>query len=54
MSEFKKGSIIDNLLRLGPLIILYISVLNEIDLNYLSVLREDFPVWSHRKIVVKK
>ena len=29
-------------------------VLAEIDLNYLSVLREDFPVWSHRKISVKK
>ena len=28
-------------------------VLAEIDLNYLSVLREDFPVWSHRKISVK-
>ena len=29
-------------------------VLAEIDLNYLSVLREDFPVWSHRKIAVNK
>ena len=26
----------------------------EIDLNYLAVLREDFPVWSHRKIILSK
>ena len=54
MSEFKKGSIIDNLLRLGPLIILYISVLNEIDLNYLKIFSLNFPFilifyWSLRK-----
>jgi len=54
MSEFKTGSIINNLLRLGPLIILYISVLNEIDLNYLKIFSLNFPFiliyyWSLRK-----
>ena len=54
MSEFKKGSIINNLLRLGPLIILYISVLNEIDLNYLKIFSLNFPFiliyyWSLRR-----
>ena len=54
MSEFKKGSIINNLLRLGPLILLYISVLNEIDLNYLKIFSLNFPFiliyyWSLRK-----
>ena len=54
MNEFKKGSIINNLLRLGPLIILYISVLNEIDLNYLTIFSLNFPFiliyyWSLRK-----
>ena len=54
MSEFKKRSIINNLLRLGPLIILYISVLNEIDLNYLKIFSLNFPFiliyyWSLRK-----
>ena len=54
MSEFKKGSIINNLSRLGPLIILYISVLNEIDLNYLKIFSLNFPFiliyyWSLRK-----
>ena len=29
-------------------------VIADIDLNYLSVLREEFPVWSHRKIIVNK
>ena len=54
MSEFKTGSITNNLLRLGPLIILYISVLNEIDLNYLKIFSLNFPFiliyyWSLRK-----
>ena len=54
MSEFKRGSVINNLLRLGPLIILYISVLNEIDLNYLKIFSLNFPFiliyyWSLRK-----
>ena len=35
MSEFKKKNIINNLLRLAPLIILFIAVLNEINLNYI-------------------
>ena len=54
MSEFKKGNIINNLLRLAPLIILFISVLNEFDLNYLQVFSLNFPFiliyyWSLRK-----
>ena len=54
MGEFKKRSIINNLLRLGPLILLYISVLNEIDLNYLKIFSLNFPFiliyyWSLRK-----
>ena len=54
MSEFKKRSIVNNLLRLAPLIILYISVLNEIDLNYLKIFSLNFPFiliyyWSLRK-----
>ena len=54
MSEFKKGNIINNVLRLAPLIILFISVLNEIDLNYLKFFSLNFPFiliyyWSLRK-----
>ena len=37
MKEFKKKNIINNLLRLAPLIILFIAVLNEINLNYVKV-----------------
>ena len=54
MSEFKKGSIINNLLRLGPLLVLFISVLNEIDLNYVKYFSFNFPYilifyWCLRK-----
>ena len=54
MSEFRKGSIINNLLRLGPLLVLFISVLNEIDLNYIKIFAFNFPFilifyWSLRK-----
>ena len=54
MSGFKKGNIINNVLRLAPLIILFISVLNEIDLNYLKFFSLNFPFiliyyWSLRK-----
>ena len=54
MSEFKRSSIINNLLRLAPLIILFISVLNEIDLNYLEIFSLNFPFilifyWSLKK-----
>ena len=54
MSEFKKGTIINNLLRLGPLLVLFISVLNEIDLNYVKIFAFNFPFilifyWSLRK-----
>ena len=37
-NEFKRGSIVNNLLKLAPLIVLFISVLNEIDLNYIKFL----------------
>jgi len=54
MSEFQKGSIINNLLRLGPLLVLFISVLNEVDLNYIKIFAFNFPFilifyWSLRK-----
>jgi len=54
MSELKKGNIINNLLRLGPLLVLFISVLNEIDLNYIKIFAFNFPFilifyWSLRK-----
>ena len=54
MSEFAKGNIINNLIRLAPLIILFISVLNEFDLNYLKIFSLNFPFilifyWSLRK-----
>ena len=37
MSRFGKGKIINKLLELGPLLLLYISVLNEFDFNYLQL-----------------
>jgi len=54
MSEFTKSNFINNLLRLAPLILLFISVLNEIDLNYLEIFSLNFPFilifyWSLRK-----
>ena len=54
MSEFQRKSIINNLLRLGPVLILFISVLNEIDLNYVKIFAFNFPFilifyWSLRK-----
>ena len=54
MSEFNKGTILNNLLRSAPLIILFISVLNEIDLNYLEYFSLNFPFilifyWSLKK-----
>ena len=54
MSEVTKSNFINNLLRLGPLILLFISVLNEIDLNYLGIFSLNFPFilifyWSLRK-----
>ena len=54
MSEFKKSSILNNLLRLGPILILFISVLNEIDLNYTKIFTFNFSFilifyWSLRK-----
>ena len=54
MSEFAKGNIINSLIRFAPLIILFISVLNEFDLNYLKIFSLNFPFilifyWSLRK-----
>ena len=54
MSEFQRKSIISNLLRLGPLLVLFISVLNEIDLNYIKIFAFNFPFilifyWSLRR-----
>ena len=54
MSEFKKKNIINNLLRLAPLMILFIAVLNEINLNYIKVFSLNFPFilifyWSLKK-----
>ena len=54
MSEFARRIIIYNLIRLAPLIILFISVLNEFDLNYLEIFSLNFPFilvfyWSLRK-----
>ena len=52
--NLKKKNIINNLLRLAPLIILFIAVLNEIDLNYIKVFSLNFPFilifyWSLKK-----
>jgi len=54
MGEFKKRNIINSLLRLAPLIILFIAVLNEINLNYIKVFSLNFPFilifyWSLKK-----
>ena len=54
MSEFTKGNIINNITRLAPLIVLFIAVLNEFDLNYLEIFSLNFPFilifyWSLRK-----
>ena len=35
--KFRKGKIFNKLLELGPLFLLYISVLNEFDFNYLQL-----------------
>ncbi len=42
MSEFPKENIIKNLIRSVPLILLFISVFNEIDLNYLEIFSLNF------------
>ena len=57
MSEFTKGNIINNLTRLAPLIVLFLAVLNEFDLNYLEIFSLNFPFilifyWSLRKTEV--
>ena len=57
MSEFEKKNIITSLIRLAPLIVLFIAVLNEFDLNYLEIFSLNFPFilifyWSLRKTEV--
>ena len=57
MSEFTKGNIINSIIRLAPLIVLFIAVLNEFDLNYLEIFSLNFPFilifyWSLRKTEV--
>ena len=37
MTKFGKGKILNKLLELGPIFLLYISVLNEFDFNYLQL-----------------
>ncbi len=54
MSEFSQRNAIHNLVRLAPLILLFVSVFNEIDLNYLEIFSLNFPFilifyWSLRK-----
>jgi rod shape-determining protein MreD len=54
MSEFTKGNIVITITRLAPLIVLFIAVLNEFDLNYLGIFSLNFPFilifyWSLRK-----
>ena len=53
-SEFKKANIRKNLFKSVPLVLLFVSVLNEIDLNYLGIFSINFPFilifyWSLRK-----
>ena len=54
MTKLKKKKIINNLLKLAPLLLLYIAVLNEFDLNYLGNVSFNFPFiliyyWSLKK-----
>ena len=54
MTEFARGNLINSLIKLVPVIILFISVLNEFDLNYLEIFSLNFPFilvfyWSLRK-----
>ena len=54
MSEFTKGDIINKIVRFLPLIVLFIVVLNEFDLNYLGIFSFNFKFilifyWSLRK-----
>ena len=53
-SEFKRANLSKVLFRLAPLVFLFASVLNEIDLNYLEIFSLNFPFilifyWSLRK-----
>ena len=54
MTDFARGNLINSLIKLVPVIILFISVLNEFDLNYLEIFSLNFPFilvfyWSLRK-----
>ena len=53
-TEFKRGNLANTLFKVAPLILLFLSVLNEIDLNYLEIFSLNFPFilifyWSLRK-----
>ena len=53
-SEFKRPNLSKVLFRLAPLVFLFASVLNEIDLNYMGIFSLNFPFilifyWSLRK-----
>ena len=54
MSRLGKGRFLQKLLELGPVLLLYISVLNEFDFNYLGNVSFNFPFiliyyWSLKK-----
>ena len=54
MVIYKKNNIFINLLKLAPIIILFLSVLNEFDLNYIKYFSFNFPFilifyWSLKK-----
>jgi rod shape-determining protein MreD len=54
MGEFSKRSVINKFLRVGPLLILFTSVLNEFDFNYLKFFSFNFTFilifyWTLRK-----
>ena len=54
MTDFARGNLINSLIKLAPVIILFISVLNEFDLNYLEIFSLNIPFilvfyWSLRK-----
>ncbi len=54
MTDFAKKNIINSFIKLTPILLLFISVFNEIDLNYLEIFSLNFPFilvfyWSLRK-----
>jgi rod shape-determining protein MreD len=54
MGSYSKNRIISNLLKSGPLIVLFLAVLNAVDLNYIKYFAFNFPFilifyWSLKK-----